>query len=149
MNKAFVREPDSDSRVTCPSCRWVGTSVGAGPLNTYVRADVRHRIGDSAWCCSNEACRIVYFDVFEQTIRIEDLNSSVYPYDLSAPICPCFGLTWNDIDLDSRESVPHRIRELATKATSQEARCQALAVDGQCCMKEVQRLYMKLRSPQH
>ncbi|MFN9719773.1 MAG: hypothetical protein ACK58L_13825 [Planctomycetota bacterium] len=146
MNKAFVREPDADSRVMCPNCGSIGVSVGAGPLNTHIRCDQRQRIGDSAWCCSNADCHVVYYDIFEQSIRVEDLNSSVYPYDLNATICPCFGLTWNEIDLDSREPVPSRIRELAAKAGSQDARCQTLAVDGQCCLKEVQRLYLRLRS---
>ncbi len=143
MNKAFVREPEADARVMCPVCHSLGTAVGPEPLNTHVRDEHRRRISDSAWCCSNPDCRVVYFDIFEQTIRVEDLKAAVYPYDLDAPICPCFGLTWDDIDLDAREPVPVRIRELAVKARSPEARCQSLSIDGQCCLKEVQRLYLK------
>lgn len=146
MNKAFVREPDADARVTCPLCGTLGTSVGAGPLDTHVAAAHRGRMSDAAWCCGNDACRIVYFNIFEQTVSVEELKSPVYPYDLDAPICPCFGLTWDDVDQDSRETTPVRIRDLVAKSKTPDARCQSLAVDGQCCLKEVQRLYLKLRS---
>ena len=146
MNKAFVREPDADVRVTCPACGSLGTAVGAGPMETHVASEHRGRIGDAAWCCGNELCRVVYFNIFEQTVTVDQLRKPVYPYDLNSPICECFGLTWDDVDQDSREPIPVRIRELIAKSKTAEARCALLAVDGQCCTKEVQRLYFKLRS---
>lgn len=146
MNKAFVREPDADVRVTCPLCGSLGTTVGTGPMDTHVASEDRGRIGDVAWCCGNEACRVVYFNIFEQTVTVDQLRKPVYPYDLNSPICECFGLTWDDVDQDSREPIPVRIRELIAKSRTAEARCTLLALNGQCCVKEVQRLYFKLRS---
>jgi hypothetical protein len=145
MNKAFVREPDADARLLCPRCGSLGTAVGSGPLNTHIREDHRARFGDSAWCCSNPECVVVYFDAFEQCVVVNELRKSVYPYEPSAPICPCFGLTYDDVDQDSVAPEPIRIRELVAKSKSPEAKCQTLAIDGQCCLKEVQRLYFKLR----
>lgn len=146
MNKAFVKELDADARVLCPKCGAMGTAVGKGPLDTHVREVARSRISDSAWCCGNSDCSVVYFNLFDQTVTVDELKDRVYPYDLDAPICLCFGFTYDDVDHDSRDAVPHRIRELVTKSKSPGARCQALAVDGQCCLREVQRLYLKLKS---
>ena len=146
MNKAFVKELDADARVLCPKCGAMGTAVGKGPLDTHVREVARSRISDSAWCCGNSDCSVVYFNLFDQTVTVDELKVRVYPYDLDAPICLCFGFTYDDVDHDSRDAVPHRIRELVTKSKSPGARCQALSVDGQCCLREVQRLYLKLKS---
>ena len=144
MNKAFVREPDADGRVLCPRCGTPGTPVGTGPLDTHIQASVRSRMADSAWYCSQPVCEVAYFNMFEQSVLVTELRSPVYPYDIDAPICACFGLTWDDVDADSRDSAPLRIRGLLAKSKSPEARCQLLAVDGQCCIREVQQLYMKL-----
>ena len=144
MNKAFVREPDADGRVLCPRCGTPGTPVGTGPLDTHIHASVRSRMADSAWYCRHTACEVAYFNMFEQSVLLHELRAPVYPYDIDAPICACFGLMWDDVDADSREDVPWRIRELLTKSKSPEARCKLLAVDGQCCIREVQQLYMKL-----
>ncbi len=146
MNKAFVKEIDADARVMCPKCGTIGIAVGKGPLDTHVRTEARSRISDSAWCCGNSDCSVVYFNLFDQTVTTDELNTPVYPYNLDAPICQCFGFTYDDVDHDSRDAVPHRIRELVAKSKSPDARCQALGVDGQCCLREVQRLYLKLRS---
>ncbi len=146
MNKAFVKEIDADARVMCPKCGTIGIAVGKGPLDTHVRTEARSRISDSAWCCGNSDCSVVYFNLFDQTVTTDELNTPVYPYNLDAPICQCFGFTYDDVDHDSRDAVPHRIREMVAKSKSPDARCQALAVDGQCCLREVQRLYLKLRS---
>lgn len=145
MNKAFVREPEADGRQACPICGSPGTPVGAGPLNTHVKVAFRSRLGDNAWYCSSPDCKVAYFDAFEQTILVQELQNPVYPYDLDAPVCRCFGLSFDDIDADARETVPVRIRALIARASSSEARCQTLSVDGQCCLREVQRLYLKLR----
>jgi hypothetical protein len=145
MNKAFVREPDADARQLCPRCGSPGTAVGSGPLNTHIRADLRARFDDAAWCCANAECVVVYFDAFEQCVVVSELRKAVYPYDPMAPVCPCFGLTYEDVDLDSIAPEPLRIRELVAKSRSPDAKCQTLTLHGQCCLKEVQRLYFKLR----
>jgi hypothetical protein len=88
----------------------------------------------------------VYFDVFDQVVCVEDLRAEVYPYSSVAPICACFGLTLEDIELDIREGQPIRIRELLKKSKTPEAACRQLALNGECCLKEVQRVYLKLRA---
>ena len=148
MNKAFVREPDADARVLCPKCGAVGTAVGSGPLDTHIQDEVRSRMADSAWYCSHADCDVAYFNLFEQFVLTSELKGPVFPYDLDAPICACFGLTYDDVDADSRDDAPVRIRQLLAKSKSADARCQSLAVDGQCCIRELQKLYMKLKSGQ-
>lgn len=145
MNKAFVREPDADGRVLCPRCGTLGIAVGTGPLDTHIIESVRSRMPDSAWYCGHAECEVAYFNMFEQVVFVKELRKSVYPYDMNAPICACFGFTWEDVDAESRADAPLRIRELLAKSKSPDARCQLLAVDGQCCIRDVQQLYMKLR----
>ncbi len=103
MNKAFVKEIDADARVMCPKCGTIGIAVGKGPLDTHVRTEARSRISDSAWCCGNSDCSVVYFNLFDQTVTTDELNTPVYPYNLDAPICQCFGFTYDDVDHDSRD----------------------------------------------
>jgi hypothetical protein len=50
-----------------------------------------------------------------------------------------------EIEADAREEKPVRIRALLAKSQSEEARCSELAANGQCCLREIQRLYMRLR----
>lgn len=146
MNKAFVREPDADARVLCPRCGSVGHNVGNGPIELYVPPALQDQMRNAAWYCSNAACEVVYYNMFEQTVRASELMASAYPYDSEASVCACFGFTLQDIEADADEAEPLRIRALLARSQSAEARCQAVAVDGRCCMREVQRLYMKLKS---
>jgi hypothetical protein len=146
VNKAFVREPDSDARLLCPRCAAPGTAVGNGPVQTYVPPELRSQLLDAAWYCSSQSCEVAYFNMFEQFVRVTELLMPVYPHDLNAPLCACFGFTVDDIEADVLDGQPLRIRALLARSQSPEARCQTLAADGQCCMREIQRIYMKLRS---
>jgi len=146
MNKAFVREPDVDERGYCPRCGTLGMPVMSGPMDRHIRPETRAKLGDMAWFCGFERCDVAYFNLFEAIVALDELIGSVYPHDLDAPLCACFGFTYDDVDADAREEVPTRIRKLLERSKSPEAQCDTLAVDGQCCMREVQRLYMKLRS---
>jgi len=120
--------------------------VGNGPLDAHVRPDARTRLPDRAWYCSHAGCEVAYYNLFERIVLVSELKTPVYPGDLNAPICACFGFTYDDVEADARERQPTRIRRLLARSRSSEARCQTLAVDGQCCLKEVQRLFMKLQS---
>jgi hypothetical protein len=101
---------------------------------------------DSAWFCGYARCDVAYFNQFGSIVRMHELKSPVYPYDPYAPICACFGVTYDDVEADVRDGVPNRIRELLAKSRSPEANCQNLAADGRCCMTAVQELYMRLRT---
>ncbi|MDP6444053.1 MAG: hypothetical protein QGG36_11440 [Pirellulaceae bacterium] len=143
MNKAFVREPDFEAAV-CPQCGGLGAAVKTGPLDTHVAADVRNRFGDTASFCENSRCTVIYFDDFEATVTVDELRDAVFPHDPAAPICPCFGFRLEQIEADVNDGSPTRIRELLAQTQSSEARCETLAVDGRCCKKHIQRLYMQM-----
>lgn len=100
-------------------------------------------MGDSAWFCDFSRCDVAYFDLFERYVTVNELQSTVYPKDAAAPICACFGFTVEDIEADVHQGTPMRIRELLAKSKSSDAQCHTRAADGRCCMREVQRLYMR------
>lgn len=145
MNKAFVREPEFDGRAYCPRCGSLGTPVGTAALDTHIRPEARSRMADSAWFCAYPPCEVAYFNLFESVIRVDELYGPVTPKDPQAPLCACFGLTRDDVEADVREGVPTRIRELNAKANSPDAHCATRAANGQCCLPEVRRLYLRLR----
>ena len=146
MNKAFVREPYFDGRAFCPHCGTLGIPVEAGPLDTHIRRKSRAKMHDSAWFCNFAQCDVAYFNLFDAVVLADELKAPVYPLDPDAPICACFGLTYDDVEADVREGTPARLRELLAKSKSSDALCHTLAADGRCCMGAAQELYMKLRS---
>jgi hypothetical protein len=146
MNKAFVREPEDDGRGYCPYCGSLGTPVGEGPLDTHIRPKSRAKMRDAAWFCGFPRCEVAYFNQFDAVVLMNELKGAVYPYDVTAPLCACFGLTYDDVEADVRDGEPTRVRQLLTKSKSSNARCHTLAADGRCCMGAVQELYIKLRS---
>ena len=144
MNKAFVREPESDGRAYCPRCGSLGIPVGAVALDTHIRPETRSKMREFAWFCNFPRCDAAYFNEFDEVVTVRDLILPVYPKDLDAPICPCFGFKYDDVEADLRDGKPSRIRELLAKSKTPDARCQSLAADGRCCMAAVQELYMRL-----
>jgi hypothetical protein len=102
-------------------------------------------LADPACFCPFAQCEVVYFDEFERVVLQDAMAKPVYPKDLEAPICGCFGVTTDDIDADLREGGVRRLRELLAKSKSPEAHCQTMSASGQCCMPEAQRYYMKHR----
>jgi hypothetical protein len=146
MNKAFVREPEDDGRAYCPRCRSLGQPVGPGPLDTHIQQASRPKMHDAAWFCGYPHCEVAYFNQFEAVVLTSELKSPVYPKDLDAPICACFGLNYEDVAADVQEAAPTRIRNLLAKSKSSAARCETLAPNGRCCIGAVQELYTKLRA---
>lgn len=143
MNKAFVREPEFDGKAFCPRCGSLGVEVGQAVLDRHLRDEARGRLGNSAWFCGFAQCEVAYFDLFERLATVEQLRCEVFPKSPSAPICACFCFTLDDLDEDLREGAPTRVRALLARSKTSEARCRELAADGQCCMREVQRLYVR------
>lgn len=146
MNKAFVREPEADGRAFCPKCGALGLPVEHGPLDRYIQPASRDKLGDTGWYCTFPRCEVAYFNLFEAVVIYDELQAPIYPHNLDAPLCACFGLTYDDVDADVREGFPKRVRELLAKSKSPEAQCEQLAADGRCCMTAVQDLYMRLRN---
>lgn len=145
MNKAFVREPDDTGNAYCPRCQSLGIAVQEVTLAAHLQPDALESLASTAWFCPFTTCDVAYFDVFERVATVNDLLCSVFPKDPSAPICPCFDFTTDEIDCDLAEGTVDRTRALVTKAKSNAARCLTASPTGQSCIAEVQRYYMKRR----
>lgn len=148
MNKAFVREPEDTGQRHCPRCGSLGESVGPDVLQEHLRPEARSAISDTAFFCPYPQCAVAYFDLFERLVEIDALARPVWPKDLEAPICACFGLTRDDVEADLAEGTVRRTKETVQRANSPEARCSTLAANGRSCVGEVQRYYMKRRGGQ-
>lgn len=149
MNKAFVREPDVTDPL-CPSCGGIGDAVEWETVKSLVRPEVLGPVSpinrDAASYCSNPTCAVIYFDSLGRSISRESLREPGYPKDSSAPICPCFGLTTEDIDRDLAEGAPTRTRAAIKRAQSEEADCEHHNLSGKSCANEVQRYYIRRQS---
>ncbi len=146
MNKAFVREPEDDGRAFCPRCGNLGVPVGGAALDTHIPPESRAKMLDAAWFCGFYRCDVAYFNLFGGVVLAEELKGPVYPHDANAPICACFGLTYDDVVADVDEGTPRRIREVVARQKVGEAECHALAADGRSCLGALQELYMRLKS---
>ena len=144
MNKAFVREPDQTVDY-CPRCGSKGEPVGDVTLKTHLSDEQRSRISNPAAFCPSPKCRVAYFDAFERVILAADLPRPVYPKDPNAPLCACFGVTRAEIEADVREGVVTCTKKVLENAKSAEARCSALAANGQSCEAYVQKYYLQCR----
>jgi hypothetical protein len=144
MNKAFVREPDT-TEMFCPRCGAAGTSVLWVTVEHHVPVEKRKGLAASSCFCATPTCEVAYFDAMESFVLTADLAAHVYPKDQAAPLCPCFGLTREDVEADAAEPVPVRIRALLAKSKSPAAHCQTASPTGRCCMPEVQKYYFRLR----
>ena len=142
MNKAFVRESESDVR-HCPFCGSLGQAVERVTLDVWVQPESRGQIGDSAMFCIEPQCEVAYFDSFERVVTIDKLTRPAYPKSADAPICGCFGLTCDEIEEDVSEASVARTRAAVERAKSTDARCSAMAANGQSCVAEIQRYYFK------
>jgi hypothetical protein len=105
--------------------------------------ELRSQFADTAFFCPHPPCPVAYFDQFERTIAAASLLQPVYPKDPFAPICPCFGLTCDEIEADARSGDVSRIREHLRRAAGDEAHCSTAAADGQSCIADVQRYFMR------
>ena len=146
MNKAFVKEPDTTGSGSCPRCASLGIPVGAATLDAQLSPDARRQLADAAFFCPYPACEVAYFDQFERFVTAAALPRGVYPKDLSAPICGCFGLTLDDVERDVAEGVVARVRAAVERARSPDARCTTMSATGRSCVAEIQGCFMKLRS---
>jgi hypothetical protein len=115
-----------------------------GPLDRYVLPEARSKFLHDAWFCSTATCDVVYFSESGLAVTTDELVRPVYPKDPDAPICACFGFTYDDAAADVAEGTPTRTRGLLAKAKSGAADCANLAADGRSCVATVQELYLKL-----
>lgn len=145
MNKAFTREPDPTNEA-CPVCGAEGLGVREETLQAFLEPDVRRQLAQTASFCPTPSCPVAYFDAFERSVPVVELRQPAYPKDAAAPICPCFGLTCDDIDEDVREGVVTRTRAAVQRAKSPEAQCAVKSPSGRSCVAAVQAYYMRQKS---
>jgi len=144
VNKAFVRESES-TEVRCPRCGAIGEEALRSAVESLTTPETRRSLAATAFFCPTPICDVAYFDALEAIVPVAAIVRPVYPKDPDAPLCPCFGLTYDDVMEEASHSVPARIRELNRRAKTDDARCFEAAPTGRCCLPEVQRLYFKLR----
>lgn len=142
MNKAFVREPDV-TEPYCPTCQSVGEPVRMETVIAQVGEAVAQTLDDSAFFCPAPSCPVVYFNSLERVILASSLLLPRYPKDSTAPLCPCFGLSLDDVEEDIYDGVPKRIRALLAQSNSPEAACLTKSLTGRCCLPEVQKIYFR------
>lgn len=145
MNKAFVREAEATDEF-CPRCGAKGEAVGGVTLAAQLEAAVRARFADHACFCPSPRCEVVYFDSLQRVVLTGELLAGVYPKDPAAPICPCYGFTCDDIDLDVSEGSVARTRAHVQRVQQNPGRCGELAANGRSCVAHVQRYYMQAKS---
>ncbi|MFO1062810.1 MAG: hypothetical protein U0892_02905 [Pirellulales bacterium] len=143
MNKAFLREPESDGRAYCPACGSLGDPVQRACLDHHIRSEARSRMGNEGWFCPYAECETVYFDEYLRTVSSAELQQPVYPKSLDAPICGCFGFTLEELDAAVVERSPTAIRDVLAKSKTPAADCARLAAGGKCCVGELQKLYIR------
>ncbi len=144
MNKAFLKEPEQGAEY-CPQCKSLGQPVSQVTLDAQVRPEFRKQLGSSANFCPYPNCEVVYFDAFERSVSIEGLVQPIYPKDAQAPICACFGLTIEDIEADIAEGVVTRVKAAVARAQTPEAACSLKAANGQSCVAEIQKCFLRRR----
>jgi Zinc binding domain len=151
MNKAFVRDPDVHDPI-CPQCGSLGEAVEWETIQAMVRTEVLAGAAplthSDPYYCPHGPCSVIYFDAMERRILRDALKQPAYPKDSSAPICPCFGLTLDDIQQDLTEGAPTRTRAAVKRAATDEADCLHRTLHGKSCVAEVQRYYLRHQQPQ-
>jgi hypothetical protein len=144
MNKAFVREPEDNGQAFCPRCTSLGIPVVAATLEAQLKPEALTELSETAWCCPFPTCEVAYFDLFERVALLDALRAPVYPKDSSAPICPCFGFSTEEIEQDLAESGVQRTKAHVQRA-KESRQCLTKSPTGQSCIADVQRYYMKRR----
>jgi hypothetical protein len=87
-------------------------------------------------------CLVAYYDIAGRTTGRDQMTRTAYPKDPGAPICSCFGITPEQIELEARAHRTALLSDLIAKAESPEADCVRQAPDGCCCIALVQRHYL-------
>lgn len=144
MNKAFLKEPEQGAEY-CPACKSLGQPVSHVTLDALVRLEFRKRLGSLACFCPFPTCEVAYFDAFERSVSVEALTQPIYPKSAQAPICACFGLTIEDVEADVAEGVVTRVKAAVARAKTPEAACQRNAANGQSCVSEIQKCFLRRR----
>lgn len=143
MNKAFCREPDADLPPRCPRCEAEGVAVGPETLAAHVDAAAAGSLGGAAWWCATDTCPVAYFDALERIVEVDRATGLYWPKDPAAPLCPCHGLTVDEVDAAAAAGDPARVREIVRLAAAPGAACGTRSPDGRSCVARLQRYYLR------
>ena len=113
--------------------------MGPPTLEAQLPPDLRAPLGGTAFFCVNPGCPTGYFNAWGAAVPAERLASRAWPKDPEAPICPCFGITADEIASDARDGKKERVRDLVERAKGAEARCRERCPDGRPCIPRVLR----------
>lgn len=150
MNKAFIKE-DDDKEPRCPApegCGGPGIVVPPETAAAQAPGTLLASFSREVLYCANPGCPTAYFDPWGASIPVTALTSVPYPKDPSAPLCACFGISPEDIIDDAERKDPSRIRDLIAKAEGPLASCATKTPDGQCCLPEARKLFMRHLQPE-
>lgn len=92
----------------------------------HVPEEKRRVLAASSLFCMTPSCVVGYFDAMESSVLAADFVQPVYPKDATAPLCPCFGLTREDVEDDVDAPSPVKIRALLAQSKSPAARWKLL-----------------------
>ena len=147
MSKHSIRSGPVSNPNTSPSAPEIACDVGFITRNRASKLCCAFvpTSSSSAFFCPFAKCEVVYFDMFERRVTVDQLRHGVYPKDPQAPICGCYGMTLAEVEADAQAGEVARVRELLSKAKSGHAPCRTESASGQPCTAEVQRAYMRAR----
>lgn len=140
MSRAFIRESEQ-AEPTCPGCGTPGDGVGPVTLAVHLPPDARAALGEKAYYCVNPGCPTAYFNGWGTAVASDRLITPAYPKNPEGPICPCFGLTADDVLADARDGRKERVRDLVERSKGPDARCLERCPDGRPCIPRVLRLF--------
>ncbi len=149
MNKAFVRDPEP-AEPRCPEpegCGGIGIPVSRKTLLAQLLPDAADRFAETCYYCQNPGCPVAYFDSWGTFVATTALRNLAYPKSPTAPVCPCFGISEEEIREEAIAGRKERVRELLAKAESAAARCETESPTGASCAVEIRRIFLKHFSP--
>jgi len=149
MNKAFTREPEPvEPRCPPPAgCGSIGMPVGRKTLLAQLPEELARAFSESVYYCQNPRCPVAYFDAWGTQAPASVLRLPSYPKSPTAPLCSCFGITAEAIRDEAEAGRKDLVRELVSRAGSDEARCETEAPCGTSCVVEARKVFMKHFTP--
>ena len=140
MSRAFVRDPEP-GEPRCPACGGLGEAVNPATLEAQAPPEKRPALGHAAFWCGSADCALGYFTAWGASVPAAELKGKAWPKDPTAPICPCTGLTADDVIADAKAGRKERVKALLGTSTGPEARCAERCPDGLPCIPRVFRLF--------
>src|SRR5690242_18281917 len=108
MNKAFVREPDEpDPR--CPACGVLGVATPRPVVAAHLPLDATATLSENGFYCANPRCDVAYYDASGASVDRKFLRGGTFPKDVNAPVCPCTGLSAEQVERDARAGQRDRV----------------------------------------